>query len=129
MRQAPFIHRGEKDELDHWSTALETYGKFGGRLKSYHDVGSPGQCAQKTTLALGSGRTYDKAEAARIAAAERAALPHHTAYPTAGKYTKDAKSLESTFGRHQKGKDGKILAAPITVNLSESSPTWTPYQP
>ena len=54
----------------HWST--ETQGYI--RTTAYErDTGSPGISTRKSTLCLGDGWKYDAAEAARIAARERAA--------------------------------------------------------
>lgn len=134
MRNAPFVHQcrpGNTDFLDEWSTTMQTYdNKFGGRNKKVapKDRGSPGRTPAKTTLSLGSGRPYDHAEAARVAAAERAMQPHHTAYPAAEREREKAGD-ETSFGRRHVGHDGKKFAAPITVNLFNSAPTWIPYRP
>ena len=125
MRSAPFVeHLAEKYTYDDWSEAFTTTGRTGGRKKPSKDVGSAGQTLRESTLSLGNGRTYDHAEAARVAAAERAGRPLSTAYP------KSNSSVDkSPFGRHQVGWGGKQLPAPVTVNLFGSTGTWPTYSP
>jgi hypothetical protein len=66
--RVPFPFR--RNLLDKWSSDFHTFGKMGakGRDGVYK---RPGSSPSATTLFLGSGRPFDKAEAARLAAAER----------------------------------------------------------
>ena len=64
----PFPFR--KNLLDEWSTQFHTFGTMGAKGRTGPYV-RPGSSPRATTLFLGSGRPFDKAEAARLAAAER----------------------------------------------------------
>ena len=81
----PFPFR--KDHLDKWSEEFRTFGNMGGPPPSGRKQPwqRPSSSPSVSTLYLGSGRQYDRAEAARVAAAERANdFAHTSAYPSAG---------------------------------------------
>lgn len=134
MRSAPFQSQ-HKDQLRGGldKASQQWNGTFCSQ-PLHRDVGSPGQCLQKSTLWLGSGTQYDHAEAARVAAAERNSTSLAMAYPGA---KHGAKTTPAKQEKPPSAKKGMQDPSPIslemkeggkrkiTVNLFNSSPTST----
>ena len=118
--EVPFPFR--KNKLEEWSEEFLIFGEMGGRPKVRgKSFGVPGSTPVKTTLFLGCGRTYDKAEAARVAAAERASKPLESAYPLA---TGPGQAFErrAAFFRGSKSSTPRLrkkcLEPPAVVNIN-----------
>ena len=80
--QVPFPFR--KSYLDEWSAELRTFGEMGGPPRTRRpSAGQPGSSPVKTTIFLGNGYQFDRAEAARVATVERSGTPLLSAYPRA----------------------------------------------
>ena len=81
----------------------------------------PGSAPNKSTVFLGSGLRYDKAEAARLARAERDGLPPEAAYPLARGQVFERRPWVQWEGRSWDGATRVVFQAPapVVVNIRE----------
>ena len=167
MRSVPLLHRGpfvkDRLQLDEWCFLPQTFGEFGGRNRFDPQLNNPGnfrsaaqhwkkdtggnlgQRVAQSTLALGSGRLYDHAEAARATAAERAGQLHHktkvdqtpdtlSASPHTSQSSCDVDHSPSSKRHHGKNRkavplcswreQAAIQAVPLAAWREQEEPRW-----